>query len=80
MYSLTFMEVFLIIVFTICLSAKEVEGIEFCANPKSVTKIFTLGNTTYIQKGDFWYTKQMNETFAGKRGVFPNESDFSQRK
>ena len=74
------MEVFLIMVFIISLSDKEVEGMEFCANPGKVTTIFTLGNTTYIQKGDLFYTKQMNETFAGKTGVFPNKTGISHGK
>ena len=47
----------------------ESSEIEFCADNRNITSVFTLGDITYLQKGNVFYTKRLNETFKSKQGL-----------
>ena len=46
---------------------------EFCTHSQKVNNIFTMGDITYLGKGEVFYTKTENQTFGGKTSVNRND-------
>ena len=60
--------------FILCLvnCIPQYQGLDFCSDMNNITKMFTLGNTTYLQKGNLFYKTQIENKFEDQKSYNKN--------